>query len=112
MVYDNRVRWHFGLYNRGYFSRRYQMISNRIAVPIKEVEALREKCAEQIMKGGSKYSLTYEEGLAAAIDWLMGELRENPLESAGDGLCRVCQIALRESDIESGECIEHQYARQ
>ena len=63
------------------------MISNRIAVPIKEVEALREKCTEQIMKGGSKYSgMTYEEGLAAAIDWLMGELRENPLddeESAG-----------------------------
>jgi len=29
-----------------------------------------------------------------------------------DGLCRVCGIALRESDIESGECVEHQYARQ
>jgi len=28
-----------------------------------------------------------------------------------DGLCRECGIALRESDVESGECVEHRYAR-
>ena len=28
-----------------------------------------------------------------------------------NGLCRECGIALRESDVESGECVEHQYAR-
>ena len=29
-----------------------------------------------------------------------------------DGLCRECGIVLCESDVDAGECIEHQYARQ
>ena len=35
-----------------------------------------------------------------------------PTTLAPDGLCRECGIALRESDLEDGECIEHKYARQ
>jgi len=33
-------------------------------------------------------------------------------QRALDRLCRECGIVLRESDVESGECVEHQYARQ
>lgn len=57
------------------------MISNRIAVPIAEVKVLRQNCAENVYQDYKKYpGMSYEEGIIAVIDWLFGDLRENPYD--------------------------------
>ena len=62
------------------------MISSRISVPIKEVEELRNKVQELLDDGKSKYrSMSYEQGIADAIDWLFGDMQENPMEDDDAG---------------------------
>lgn len=46
-----------------------------------EIDDLREKCIEQENEGGSKYhGLTYEQGIEAAVGWLVGDRDDNPME--------------------------------
>ena len=47
----------------------------------KEIDSLLNRCDEQSMIGGSKlFGMTYEEGVAAGIRWILGEESEDPLE--------------------------------
>lgn len=46
-----------------------------------EIETVLEKCAEQIGAGTSTArSMTYEEGVDAAIRWMEGTSDDNPME--------------------------------
>ena len=46
-----------------------------------ETNDLLNKCDEQENKGGSAYpGMTYEQGIRAGINWIVGNQDENPLE--------------------------------
>lgn len=46
-----------------------------------EIDDLLNECAEGIETGDSKYpSMSYEEGIRDAIDWITGTTDENPME--------------------------------
>ena len=46
-----------------------------------EVDTLLNKCADASDAGESQYhGMSYEEGIRDGIQWLIGELEENPLE--------------------------------
>lgn len=46
-----------------------------------EINDLLNKCAEAEDTGESKYpGMTYENGIAAAINWLTGNTDDNPLD--------------------------------
>ena len=45
-----------------------------------EISAMMEICITQISAGGSKWSgMTYEEGVRACLDWLIGDSDDNPM---------------------------------
>ncbi len=47
----------------------------------KDIDAVLNECAEQEDKGGSRFpGMTYEQGVRAGIDWLIGNVPEPPLE--------------------------------
>ena len=57
------------------------MKTNRIKREDAEVDALLNQCIEQEAEGGSKFpGMTYEQGITAGIDWLLGHADGNPLE--------------------------------
>jgi len=46
-----------------------------------EIEDVRDLCMEQESAGSSRWpGMTYEQGVAAAIAWLLGENDHNPME--------------------------------
>lgn len=46
-----------------------------------EIDAVLNKCAEQIDAGGSAWpGMTYEQGVDAALRWVNGDTDENPME--------------------------------
>lgn len=45
-----------------------------------EIAELLNACDKQAEAGGSKFrGMTYEDGVRAAIDWLLGDSDENPM---------------------------------
>lgn len=47
----------------------------------KEINDLLNACSDQENEGGSKYpGMTYEQGISAAINWILGHESINPLE--------------------------------
>lgn len=45
-----------------------------------EIDDVRNKASEQEDKGGSKWpGMTYEQGVNAALDWVVGDNEENPM---------------------------------
>lgn len=46
-----------------------------------EINELLNKCSEAEEEGASRYpGMTYEEGIHAAIDWMLGYNDDNPLD--------------------------------
>ena len=46
-----------------------------------EVDKLLDACHDQENKGGSKFrGMSYEQGIATGIEWLLGDVEENPLD--------------------------------
>ncbi len=45
-----------------------------------EIDDVIDKCTEQISKGGSQWAgMSYEEGVRAALDWIVGNSEDNPM---------------------------------
>ena len=45
------------------------------------IDDLLQECSDNESKGTSKFSgMTYEQGIIAAIDWLVGTVDANPME--------------------------------
>lgn len=52
-----------------------------IKPPEEEINEVLNRCAEHSEKGTSQYhGMTYEDGVRAGIDWVLGYVEENPLE--------------------------------
>ena len=46
-----------------------------------QIEATLDKCCESEAQGASRYpGMTYEQGVRAGIEWVLGRISENPLE--------------------------------
>ena len=46
-----------------------------------EIDDVINECTEQENKGGSRWpGMTYEQGVLAAIRWLIGETEDHPLD--------------------------------
>lgn len=46
-----------------------------------EINTVRDKASEQIGEGGSAYpAMTYEDGILAALDWVLGHQDDAPLD--------------------------------
>lgn len=46
-----------------------------------EMREQENRASDQVMEGGSKYpAMTYEEGVVAALLWVLGEGDEKPME--------------------------------
>lgn len=46
----------------------------------REVDSVLGDCADSISEGSSKYpGLTYEEGVQAALDWILGNTDDQPM---------------------------------
>jgi len=46
-----------------------------------EVDDIVNRCGEQESKGGSKWpGMTYEQGVRAALDWIVGWSDDHPLD--------------------------------
>jgi hypothetical protein len=45
-----------------------------------EIEDLASRAAERTHQGTKWPAMTYEEGVRAALDWLMGDVDEDPLD--------------------------------
>lgn len=55
--------------------------TNNMARTQSEIDKIIERCVECENKGESLYpSMTYEQGVRAAIEWMTGETNESPLE--------------------------------
>ena len=53
----------------------------RIKVSEKEIDEVLNAADEQETKGGSQWKgMTYEQGVSAAIRWLLGMSDENPMQ--------------------------------
>ncbi len=53
----------------------------KIARTEQEIDDLLNECIESEETGGSKYpGMTYEQGIKAAIEWITGEINDNPME--------------------------------
>lgn len=48
---------------------------------VEEIDTVLSLCYDQRDEGGSKYpGMTYEEGVASAINWLLGDCEFNPMK--------------------------------
>lgn len=49
----------------------------------KQIEDIRDRVAELVAEGKTLYpGMTFEQGVAAAIDWMTGEVEESPLDDS------------------------------